>query len=662
MPHITDPARIASTVAKPMTHATGVMGVVKLGLTALAHYLRILSTSSNRSKHGSGIGLGIFLFAIGWATPALLTESAAQASGLKTVHRAPISLDSLKRDTPAPPYDYRLPAILSARDRALYRHIFESQKAGAWTAADISIGLLDNRILMGHVLRQRLMHETNYRSDYQELSSWLKSYRDHPHAQGVYHLAQRRRPKGWRAPLPPLSPQIAPVLRGQEVETPDSPPDPGRTRSARRDQWRIRSWSRSGYVTRALQYLDSKGPSNRLTPTLKAESLSIIARGYYHYQKLEKSIEAAERALNYSPEGAKIGLWWGGVAAFRLERYLTAHKYFSILARSPVASEDLRSAAAFWAARASMRAPDPAGVNTYLHLAASYPREFYGLLALRALGYPAPVDWTMPTDRSRFFDQVLASPAVQRAIALIEVGELARGESELLRLGDLFGPAANHDLLIIGDWLNLPSVVQDAAESLFRGKEPLLRASLYPVPGFRPTDGFRIDRALIFSMMHIESRFRLSARSRVGAAGLMQLMPATASYISGIRYRGAKRQELYDPSINIELGQAYIEYLMRSEPIGSNLIYVAAGYNGGPGNLRKWRKRLALIDDPLLFMESLPVRETAGYVEEVLGNLWIYRMRLGQPSPSMDAILRGEWPTYVPMDPIQKSVAQVTNR
>src|SRR3546814_11560883 len=50
--------------------------------------------------------------------------------------------------------------------------------------------------------------------------------------------------------------------------------------------------------------------------------------------------------------------------------------------------------------------------------------------------------------------------------------------------------------------------------------------------------------------------------------------------------------------------------------------------------------------DPLLFIESIPARETRVYVERVLTNLWIYRHRLGQPTPGLDAVAAGEWPRY----------------
>ena len=63
-------------------------------------------------------------------------------------------------------------------------------------------------------------------------------------------------------------------------------------------------------------------------------------------------------------------------------------------------------------------------------------------------------------------------------------------------------------------------------------------------------------------------------------------------------------------------------------------------------------------NDPLLFIESLPARETRLFIERVLTNLWIYRERLGQPAPSLDALAAGDWPSYKALDGKTSGVAQ----
>src|SRR5690606_866962 len=86
--------------------------------------------------------------------------------------------------------------------------------------------------------------------------------------------------------------------------------------------------------------------------------------------------------------------------------------------------------------------------------------------------------------------------------------------------------------------------------------------------------------------------------------------------------------------------------LLAESHIQGDLLLLAAAWNGGPGNLNKWRKRTEYTDDPLYFIETIPARETRQFVERVLANLWIYRDRLGQEKPSLDALAAGEWPVY----------------
>ena len=151
--------------------------------------------------------------------------------------------------------------------------------------------------------------------------------------------------------------------------------------------------------------------------------------------------------------------------------------------------------------------------------------------------------------------------------------------------------------------------------------------------------------------MRQESAFKPNAKSVDGARGLMQLMPRTASFIGRDRgLRGHKRNQLFSPEFNVALGQKYLRHLMETDGVDRNLVKIAAAYNGGPGNLRKWMRKIKDKNDPLLFIESLPSLETRTFIRRVLGNFWIYRDRLGQPTPSLDAIAAGQWPAYTGLD------------
>ena len=90
----------------------------------------------------------------------------------------------------------------------------------------------------------------------------------------------------------------------------------------------------------------------------------------------------------------------------------------------------------------------------------------------------------------------------------------------------------------------------------------------------------------------------------------------------------------------------YIEYLLDLEQVQRNLIYLTAAYNGGPGNLSKWQKKTNHLDDPLLFMESIPSRETRWFIEKVLTKYWIYNNKFGNQSDSLSLLAKGKNPIY----------------
>jgi len=168
-----------------------------------------------------------------------------------------------------------------------------------------------------------------------------------------------------------------------------------------------------------------------------------------------------------------------------------------------------------------------------------------------------------------------------------------------------------------------------------------------------------VDPALVFALIRQESKFNPTAKSWAGARGLMQLMPRTASFVANDRkYRVSKTPFLFEPGLNMSLGQRYIEILRDDNKINGDLISMVAAWNGGPGNLNKWRRNMKYMDDPLMFIETIPSRETRVFVERVFANLWIYRDRLGQPAPSLDDLARGEWPAYTSVNHPDGQVAE----
>ena len=555
-----------------------------------------------------------------------------------------------------------LPKLLSDRDIALYRKIFEYQEDGRWREADGLIRQLSDRTLMGHVLFQRYMHPTAWRSSFAELSGWLKHYADHPGADRIYRLALRRKPRGARAPAKPVDVVIPSTVAAasDEVvadETVDTTADHSDHRRIWRVQRQIRRLVSRGRTKQALHLLDADRTRRLFDPVSFDKSRAMVARGFYHDGDDAEALRIAGRGAARSGAAVPATRWWAGLAAWRLGKFERAAEYFEGIARDGTGSGWMVSAGAYWAARADLMTRRPEKVNAMLAIAAEHPRTFYGMLATRALGFEPEFDWTMPTFDEADMDLLVEVPATKRALALVEVGETALAEDELRRFIGKVPPALSHVLLALATEAHLSELAFRLGVKLHDSRGLRLDVALYPVPIWEPAGGYTIDRALMYAMMRQESGFRTEAKSTAGAHGLMQLMPRTAGHIAGKRFRGSSRRELFEPELNLSLGQKYIEHLLANPDIDGNLFYAAAAYNCGPGNLGKWRKRVDYKDDPLLFIESIPARETRVYVERVLTNLWIYRHRLGQPTPGLDAVAAGEWPRYTALDPLREDVA-----
>ena len=86
--------------------------------------------------------------------------------------------------------------------------------------------------------------------------------------------------------------------------------------------------------------------------------------------------------------------------------------------------------------------------------------------------------------------------------------------------------------------------------------------------------------------------------------------------------------------------------MLSLDSVNNNLIYLTAAYNGGPGNLSKWKENTNYLDDPLFFMESIPSRETRWFIEKVLTKYWIYQDKNGIQSNSLTMLANGENPIY----------------
>jgi peptidoglycan lytic transglycosylase len=536
-----------------------------------------------------------------------------------------------------------LPAILEDSDRGLYKKIFAYQEKGRWRDANKQIKKLDNDLLMGHVLFQRYMHPTAYRTKYKELRDWLKKYRDLAEADRIYKLALRRRPKNNLYPPPPdrnvgidgfRQPKSAKRNQQYEISRPKG-------KTARKLDQRIRNYVRQRKPVKAENILNRRDTKKLLTKAQYDVARARVAAGYYYANNDAKALSYAKaatrsRAKMFTPD------WIAAITAWRSGDYLKSSQHFDYVWQSAQARQWAKSGAAFWAARGLLLAGQPEKVLPWLRRAARYPHSFYGLIAAHILDDHDRLNWTPPPISSDDMNKLMASKSVRRAMALREVGQIELAERELERVYWATGRGIAGPILAMAYRLDLPNLSYSIARNSYNGTDQGYDLALYPIPPWQPDSGFTVDRALVYAFMRQESHFDPKARNPSGATGLMQLMPRTARYISG--NKRLKRRKLYDPGYNLDLGQKYLRYLLDKKIIANDLIKLTVAYNAGPGNFHVWSRDIDYHKDSLLFAESLPSAETRNFVERVLSNYWIYRKRFGQPTPSLDMVASGYWP------------------
>ena len=548
-----------------------------------------------------------------------------------------------------------LPLVLSPADAERYSAIFALQEAGKMGQADKLIAQLEDRRLMGHVLAQRYLHPTAYTSKFFELRDWLALYNDHPQAERIYALALKKKPGG-KAEL--AKPYVAPASLSGPPQSSFAPYRSERDRStatAKRVselKSQLRKLLKDDRLEKALTLVESK-EVQRLFDTVELDqAYAQIAQEWYYEGDDLKALELAQPAALRSGSYVPTANWIAGLAAWRQASFDQAAQHFEAVALSDRVNGWLAAAGAYWAARAHLRRRDPAEMSYWLSLASEYPRTFYGQLAREALGLETQFDFRSFRLTEAGVRLLAASPTGGRAMALLQVGQHDLAEQELLLLESWDSMDATEVLLAIADQAQLARFAFKLANRLAdadgnnRSGRPLL-AALYPVPPWQPPSGYFVDEALVYALIRQESAFNPDAKSRAGARGLMQIMPRTASYVSGDSgLKGSQKDALYDPALNLQLGQEYLMHLMSLTEVGNDLFRLCAAYNGGPGNLAKWQRETNYAGDPLLFIESIPVGETRDYIERVLANYWIYSARLGQATPSLGDIADGDWPRY----------------
>jgi len=266
---------------------------------------------------------------------------------------------------------------------------------------------------------------------------------------------------------------------------------------------------------------------------------------------------------------------------------------------------------------------------------------FYGLLAQEQLGstvqLPARPEIVLSADDQRRLDR---DPGVQRSYMLVRAGMRAeavvewsaamrhRSDADLIRAAEHAKKAGLYDRMIA------------AADRTQQEHDFTLR---YPTPFkdkvLSAAKQKSLDPWWVLGLIRQESRFIADIKSPVGAAGLMQIMPATGKMLAKEAGLGnARHLSLTDVDLNVKLGTAYMRQLQ--DRFGGSALLASAAYNAGPSRAVSWRAALPKRVDGAAFAESIPFPETRDYVKRVLANAVLYHaVHNGGAVPSLRRLL-----------------------
>ncbi|HTQ71458.1 MAG TPA: lytic transglycosylase domain-containing protein [Acidocella sp.] len=338
-----------------------------------------------------------------------------------------------------------------------------------------------------------------------------------------------------------------------------------------------------------------------------------------------------------------------GLDAWEKNDLATAADDFRKTAALSGISDDDRAASAFWAARAALRQQQPDQYLDWLHQAAWAGDTFYGMLAGRLLGQGFGPTGIAATLTEADVTAVDSLPAGHLAFEMLQVGLTDQAETALRALWPQIQatPDLGRSVMAVAARAGLVDVTIAIAGTLPSPVDEIAGARL-PLPAMHPQGGFSVDPALIYAVTRTESGFDTNAVSRVGARGLMQLMPQTADTM---RQAEGVTGSINDPSANLALGQAYLKYLGDQPGIQDNLLAILASYNAGPGAASAWYSAIKDDSDPLLFIETIPNDETRRFVLQVLADSWLYAEEIGVKPHSLDVLAQGNFPTLSQFSP-----------
>ena len=290
-----------------------------------------------------------------------------------------------------------------------------------------------------------------------------------------------------------------------------------------------------------------------------------------------------------------------------------------------------KARAAYWIGRTYKKLGQASQANSWFRTGSQYGTTFYGQLSHIELNERRfSINNNFKFDENKYEEFKKNNPQAKSVVVLKELNRTKYTKDILRHLGDPEQNRTFEEISMAGvlaqEIERLDFAIQIAKNASYKNLN-FLEISYPKIEVPKQVKGQKIlDSSVILALIRQESEFDTSANSKVGAKGLMQIMPATAKLLSKVTSVDFSREKLTkDKDYNLALGSYYISDL--DDNFGSHYLAFAA-YNAGPHRVEKWiktygdprRKQIDAID----FIELIPFHETRNYVQRVSENINVY--------------------------------------
>jgi len=290
-----------------------------------------------------------------------------------------------------------------------------------------------------------------------------------------------------------------------------------------------------------------------------------------------------------------------------------------------------KARAAYWIGRTYKKLGQASQANSWFRTGSQYGTTFYGQLSHIELNERRfSINNNFKFDENKYEEFKKNNPQAKSVVVLKELNRTKYTKDILRHLGDPEQNRTFEEISMAGvlaqEIERLDFAIQIAKNASYKNLN-FLEISYPRIEVPKQVKSQKIlDSSVILALIRQESEFDTSANSKVGAKGLMQIMPATARLLSKVTNTDFSREKLTkDKDYNLALGSYYISDL--DDNFGSHYLAFAA-YNAGPHRVEKWiktygdprRKQIDAID----FIELIPFHETRNYVQRVSENINVY--------------------------------------